>query len=180
MNIIIRLGRTDELGAILEVERLAGQRFSVYGINPTKEEDEREEESDNDDYEFGAEHEEGLKNNRLWVAVTPGSKIVGFALAQVVDNEGHLRELDVLQEYGRKGIGQTLINTVIDWCHTQGYTTLTLTTFKDIPFNRPYYEKVGFKVIQIGNLRGRLKEMITEENASSVMERVAMRKILSG
>ena len=176
MNIQIRLAYIDELEEIIEVEHIASQRFSEYGLFSSSEgeEDDAEETS----YEVGNEQREGIEKKRLWVALTPDGKIVGFALAQVIDQEGHLREIDVLQDFGRRGIGRSLINTVIDWCHDQGYPTLTLTTFKHIPFNRPYYEKLGFRIIPDAELRGTLKDMAEKERSTFALERVPMRKVL--
>ena len=173
MDLIIRLAKLEELETILEVERMASQRFDVLDIEIM---DEEEEESDEND--FGHEHREGILNERLWVALTPEQRIVGFALAQAVDQEGHLREIDVLQDYGRKGIGRALIQQVAAWCKKEGFHTLTLTTFKDVPWNGSYYEKLGFTIIDDSSLTGKLNEMIKKERARFSKDRVAMRKTL--
>ena len=172
MTIVIRLANATEIDEILEVEHLAGQRFHEYGIGLP------EDEEDDVGIEFGEEYQDGIEHERLWVAVTPSQQIVGFALAQEVDKEGHLREIDVLPDYGRKGIGQALINTIVTWCTKQGYDSLSLTTFRDVPWNRPYYEKLGFQIIQDSDLSGNLKTMIEEEREISPHERVPMRKML--
>ena len=179
MDISIRLATEDELDEILEVERLASQRFNAYDLFVNRgsiAESEAEKETEAQD--FGEEHREGITHKQLWVATTKEYRIVGFALAQSIDEEGHLREIDVLQNYGRKGIGRKLIQTVIQWCILAGYSSLTLTTFRDIPFNGPYYKKLGFEIIEPESLTGTLKQMIIEEQARFKMERVAMRKYL--
>ena len=175
MDIVIRLATATEIDEILEIEHIAGQRFLEYGIGLP------ENEGDVDNYmdiEFGDEYQEGIEHKRLWVAIAPSQQIVGFALAQEIDKEGHLREIDVLPDYGRKGIGQALINTVATWCTKKGYASLSLTTFRDVPWNRPYYEKLGFQIIQDPDLTGDLKAMVQEEREMSSHSRVAMRKML--
>ena len=43
---------------------------------------------------------------RAWVAVDDRGSIIGFAVAWVVDGEGHLDELAVTPGYGRRGVGR--------------------------------------------------------------------------
>ena len=180
MNVSIRLGHLSELEEILSVEREAGERFRPYGLlDPPDENDPTRQQKDTDaaPSHSDQEYRDAIAQNRLWIAEDNG-KIVGFALAFELDNEGHLREVDVLQSHGRRGIGKALIQKVIEWCHANGYASITLTTFKDIPWNKPYYEKLGFKVIGTSNLEGELALMTQKERGTHKMARVAMRKIL--
>ena len=172
----IRVAHPDELVEILAVERLAGERFRAYGLLPPEN---REHKNSTPEQlaSIGHEHLEGIYDKRLWVALDEG-KIVGFALAMELDNEGHLRELDVLQSHGRQGIGRALVQRVIDWCRFKKYPSLTLTTFSDIPWNRPYYEKLGFMVIPIDSLQGNLLRMAEKELETFTKDRVTMRLIL--
>lgn len=52
--------------------------------------------------------QEGLAEERLWVAIDSQEQRLGFALAGVVAGSAHLEELDVVPEYGRQGIGTAL------------------------------------------------------------------------
>jgi len=76
------------------------------------------------------------------------STVIGFVLCQCIDGEGHLKEISVLRQYMRKGIGKQLIRTSIDWAITKRYQFLTLTTYRDIPFNAPFYEALGFSAFE--------------------------------
>jgi ribosomal protein S18 acetylase RimI-like enzyme len=84
---------------------------------------------------------------RAWVAVDDVGSIIGFAVAWVVDGEGHLDELAVAPAYGRRGVGRALVDRVVAWTAAQGLESITLTTFRDVPWNAPYYEKLGFHVV---------------------------------
>ena len=94
---------------------------------------------------------EGLERasvqQRAWVALDDGGSIIGFAVAWVVDGEGHLDELAVVPEHGRRGVGRALVDQVVTWTVAQGLTSITLTTFRDVPWNARYYEKLGFHVV---------------------------------
>ncbi|MEP3245992.1 MAG: GNAT family N-acetyltransferase [Sneathiella sp.] len=73
---------------------------------------------------------------------------VGFALCFPVDGEGHLKELSVLRAYMKRGIGRKLIEETICWAKNSGFAYLTLTTYRDLSFNAPLYEKLGFQAFE--------------------------------
>ncbi len=89
------------------------------------------------------------------------ASIVGFAVAWVVDGEGHLDELAVTPAHGRRGVGRALVDEVVAWALAQGLTSITLTTFRDVPWNAPYYEKLGFRVVP--TLTPALQAMVDEQ-----------------
>ena len=83
----------------------------------------------------------------LWVATVNSVEVVGFALVKWVDGLVHLKELDVLPNHGRKGIGTGLVRTVCLWAEEKGIPAVTLTTFRDIPWNAPFYARLEFQVV---------------------------------
>lgn len=84
---------------------------------------------------------------RLWVAVNSKDEVLGFALIEFIDKGVHLSEIDVLRQFGQKGIGTALVNHVCAWAKENGFETVTLTTFKNIRWNAPFYSKLGFKIL---------------------------------
>jgi len=117
----------------------------------------------------------------LWVAVDPEGAPVGFAVASVDGQRVHLEELDVLPAYGRKGIGSALIEAVEEYALKCDCTEITLTTFCDVPWNAPFYARVGFEAIQEQDLDAELSRRLAGETALGLKRsrRVAMRKPLS-
>jgi GNAT superfamily N-acetyltransferase len=89
---------------------------------------------------------------RLWVASTSDCAPVGFALVLEIDRFAHLDELDVLPSYGRQGFGTSLLTTVCAWAAKAGYPGITLRTFRDVPWNAPFYQKRGFHVVDSATL----------------------------
>ena len=73
---------------------------------------------------------------RLWVAVTGENRVVGFAMADVVDGVAHLDEINVRPDYGRRGIGTALLAAVREWAAHEGFGVLTLGTGRQVPWNR--------------------------------------------
>ncbi|WP_229660920.1 GNAT family N-acetyltransferase [Marmoricola endophyticus] len=101
--------------------------------------------------------------------------VVGFA--QVLEEEGtaHLQQLCVHPEHGRLGRGTALVEACCAQAAVRGYDALTLTTFRDVSFNRPFYERLGFVVLdQPGGVLAR--HLRDEAAYDAVSPRVAMRR----
>lgn len=88
-----------------------------------------------------------LDAGRLWTATTAEGKVVGFALADIVDDTAYLAELAVVPGFGRRGIGRRLVELAIAWARKNGFNALRLVTFSHVPWNAPFYEKLGFSVV---------------------------------
>ena len=88
----------------------------------------------------------------VWVAVDPDDQPIAFAIVHLLDESVHLHELDVHPDYARQGLGRRLIATVADWARARGATALTLTTFDDVPWNGPYYARLGFRTLDLATL----------------------------
>lgn len=87
---------------------------------------------------FGAFVKQGLFRKRL----------AGFAVCGSHTSKGeadlYLHQLSVDPKYGRRGIGRALVQHVIDFAETQNYAQVSLSTFRDLVFNGPFYRSCGF------------------------------------
>ena len=81
---------------------------------------------------------------RLWVACADDGHVVGFAIAQVFEDAAYLEELDVHPDHGRRGLGRRLVEKVIAWARSEGYRAVLLDTFRNVPWNMPFYARMGF------------------------------------
>ncbi len=120
---------------------------------------------------------EAQQSQRLWVALAPDEKPVGFVYAVVLDGLPHLQELSVDPHHGRRGIGTSLVHTVCEWAHRTGARAVTLTTFRHVAWNAPFYERLGFRILSRDDLGPGLAETLrkeAEEGLDAAM-RVAMR-----
>src|SRR5262245_36025329 len=120
-------------------------------------------------------------DGRLWVALTD-DRPVGFAHVELLEpGAAHLEEIDVHPDHGRRGLGRRLVTAVCEWATTQGYGSVTLTTFRDVPWNMPFYARLGFADIPRDALGPALASVLRDEARRGLdpARRVAMRRLTS-
>jgi len=118
---------------------------------------------------------------RLWVALA-GEVPVGFALVEMLAADlPHLEEMDVDPRHGRRGIGATLLRAACEWARHCGHDQLTLCTFRDVPWNMPFYAKAGFAEVPAEALRAELRAVVAAETSRGLdpERRVVMCRLLA-
>ncbi|WP_090859458.1 GNAT family N-acetyltransferase [Nocardioides lianchengensis] len=81
----------------------------------------------------------------LLVAARPP---VGFAHVLEIDGDAHLELLAVRRDHGRQGIGTALVAAAKAEARARGHRRLTLSTYRDVPWNAPFYERLGFRELE--------------------------------
>ncbi len=104
-----------------------------------------------------------------------GRPPVGFARLELVDGHTHLGQVSVLAEYGQQGIGTSLVEASCDWARGRGDQLITLTTFAAVPFNAPWYRRLGFRELSPPPGSG-LARIATRERA---LERLGIRLVMA-
>lgn len=125
-----------------------------------------------------AELQQCLDRGHLWVALA-NDVPVGFAQVKVLDPDAaHLNEIDVHPDHGRRGLGTKLVMAVCDWATAAGFTAVTLTTFREVPWNMPFYTRLGFAEIPRHELSPALLSVLRHEAERGLdpARRVAMRR----
>ena len=117
-----------------------------------------------------------------WVVVDTanGDLVVGYAVASMMDDDAHLDQVSVRGAYQGRGIGTALLETVADWASELGFDAITLTTFRDVEFNGPYYERHGFRELSAHECGPELRALRQHERdiGLDVQPRIAMRRHL--
>ena len=166
----LHLARADELSLLRNVERAAAQSFRSVGLA------------------YLATWEPmplaGLqayqREERLW-SVTDGSdQPVGFAALRIIDGCAHLHELNIHPVHGRQGLGRWVVHHICDWASAQGYPAVTLSTFRTVPWNAPFYARLGFRILSNDELSPGLQTLRVEEARYGlpIAQRVCMRRDL--
>lgn len=170
MSVAIRPARLDELDRLCEIEDAAARIFEG-----------REEATLLPD--LGSSEPDGIREfavaGSVFVAVDAADRPIGWAGMNEVDGEAHLFELDVDPAHGRHGLGRALVEHTAEWAADRGYASILLTTFREIPWNRPFYESAGYVVVEAGWGPG-MDAVIAHqiENGLDFDERCVMRRVL--
>ncbi|MDR2307500.1 MAG: GNAT family N-acetyltransferase [Paucimonas sp.] len=126
-----------------------------------------------------SEHQRLLDAGTSWVAVDAQDCLVGFLCAEVVGTALHVHELSVGQAAQGQGLGRQLLEQALAQARLQRLHSVTLTTFADVPWNRPFYERLGFCVLPLAELDARLSAILAAERAHGLEGRCAMALVLS-
>ena len=125
--------------------------------------------------------ETAARDGRLFVVTEAARGIpVGFAATTRIDGASHLYEMDVLPEHGRQGLGRRLVEAVAERARDLGDARVTLTTFRHVAWNAPFYSKLGFEILDGDALGPELAACLEAEAHRGLdpANRVAMRLAL--
>jgi GNAT superfamily N-acetyltransferase len=88
---------------------------------------------------------ERLDEPGFLLVVGPVGAPFGFAHVEVVDGFAHLGQVSVRPEQMRRGYGAALVRAAMREAFLLGYDRLSLTTYRDLPWNGPFYRALGFE-----------------------------------
>jgi GNAT superfamily N-acetyltransferase len=162
----IRLVREAELPLLREIERDSGEIFRDIGMAEIAE----------DEPLSLAELGHYQRAGRAWVgtegtaaaqdtAAAPDTTAasgtegvpVAFLLAEPVDGHLHIAQVSVHPAAAGRRLGAALIEHLAGLAVEQGAAGLTLTTYRDVPWNAPYYRRLGFTEIPEARLNPGLR-----------------------
>lgn len=101
-------------------------------------------------------------------------------LVDVIDCNAHIEQVSVHPRAAGRGLGRALIETAAVWARQHGLKALTLTTYQDVPWNRPYYERLGFQIVDDAHMTPGLRRLRAQEAAAGLDQwpRVVMHRSL--
>jgi GNAT superfamily N-acetyltransferase len=113
---------------------------------------------------------------QVWVAVDQEDTVIGYAVTREVDRTLYLQEIDVAPSHGQRGIGTALIDHIRAWAKPSGYSVMSLSTFRDIPWNAPFYSKLGFRILDESELTEAFQQIRRQEHEGGlpIAQRVIM------
>jgi GNAT superfamily N-acetyltransferase len=164
----IRSLRISELDRVREIERDASRCFREFGMRQIAEHEPPS----------VAELREFAEAGRGWVAVDQSDVLVAYLLTTVLDECAHVDQVSVAQSVRGRGVGAALIDHLAGIAAREGRAWLTLTTFLDVPWNAPYYRRLGFEPLGPDALGPGLAELVKVERVliPGNHPRVAMRR----
>lgn len=89
------------------------------------------------------------KNGNFWVAVEDEKLIGTIALIDFDNGQAALRKMFVHNNYRgkEKGVGQLLLDKLLDWCKQKNITKIYLGTVEQLHAAKKFYVKNGFEKI---------------------------------
>lgn len=166
-----RAATVDDLPAIQRIEVAAGDLFRTVGMDSIA-----------DDPPIAEpEFARFVDHGGAWVARDEGDSVVAYLLVETVDACAHIEQITVDPTYARRGIGASLLSSAESWARDEHLDALTLTTFRDIRWNAPYYARVGFAVLPADQWGIQLRDRVEREAAAgySRWPRVVMKRALA-
>ncbi|ALG85382.1 GNAT family N-acetyltransferase [Gordonia phthalatica] len=137
-SVVVRAATADDLPALQDIEVAAGRAFADLGMDLV---------AGDEPASLGTllTYVEG---GRAWVAVE-SDQPCGYLIADLVDGCGHIEQVSVHPDFRGRRIGHDLIARGEAWARTLGLPALTLRTYRDVPWNGPYYERLGFRYLTV-------------------------------
>lgn len=163
--ITVRLATTADIPALPGIERSAGEAFRGTDQAWIA-----------DDVVTEAEAYPALIAARGVRVAEVDGVLAGFVHTEMRDDELHVWELAVRRDHQGRGIGRRLMTAAREEALAHGCKALTLTTFHAIPFNAPFYARLGYEVLETPPPH--LADILAVEAQRGLTDRCAMRATL--
>ncbi|MPV71530.1 GNAT family N-acetyltransferase [Burkholderia sp. BE17] len=147
-SILIRPATREDAAAMAAVEVAAAQRFREIGMTDIADGEPTD----------AADVLARIDDGRALVAVDEQGACVGFAFYRLLDAQRlYLEELDVAPSHAGQRIGARLIEAINARAAAGGIAQVVLSTFRDAPWNAPYYARLGFRIVDDASLDDTLR-----------------------
>jgi GNAT superfamily N-acetyltransferase len=140
-----------DLQRLVDVEVAAGQLFHAVGKSKVAE-----------NVPNIADLREAVAAERVWVTSIRG-EVAGYITAELIDGNAHVAQVSVVPTYAGRRIGKAMIEFIEAWGQTAGCPATSLTTFRDVPWNAPYYLRLGYQVLDDNRIGPELARTMAHE-----------------
>ncbi|MGW4870633.1 GNAT family N-acetyltransferase [Streptomyces chartreusis] len=149
----IRPVTSDELPVLQDIERAAGAPFRDLGMAAVAD----------DEPPTPEVLERYRRAGRAWAAHDGDGPPVAYLICEPVDGALHIEQVSVHPDAARRGVGRALLEYAADRAREEGLAGLTLTTFTEVPWNAPYYARLGFRTLEEAELTPGLRKIRAHE-----------------
>ena len=130
----IEFGCPEHAQGLRAIERVAGERFIAIGMAAVAEGDPTP----------TTILEDRARRRQLYVAMADGKTLAGFLIWSPKDGRAYIEEVSVHPDHAGHRLAARMIDRLA--ADVRGrYAALSLTTFRDVPWNAPYYANLGFR-----------------------------------
>ena len=133
MAYTIERGQAVDAARLREIERASGSRFREIGMADVADGDPTP----------AAILEDRASRNQLLIARAAKGTIAGFLIWSPKDGNAYIEEVSVHPDHAGHKLAARLIDRLADDVRDR-FPALTLSTFRNVPWNAPYYARLGF------------------------------------
>lgn len=152
--ITIRPARAEDAEALPRIEQSAGLAFRAVAELAWL--------ADGDNVSV-ERHRALIAGGACWIAADEEDRPIGFLSAGIEGDALHVWELDVSLDRQGQGIGRALLERAVADARRRGLAAVTLTTFRAVAWNAPFYRKFGFRILEDAEIDGRLASLLSDE-----------------
>lgn len=134
----VRRAEAEDLPALLDIQAAAAARFAPLGLIATPD-------GLPEAIPICAFQRASLRG--LVFLAEHAHRKVGFVLCSIERPDLYLDQISVIPDASRKGVGTALLNTVSAEAARRGLWGVSLSTFRDVPWNAPFFAKQGFQEV---------------------------------
>jgi len=164
---MIRAAHPQEIRRLPQIENAADARYARVGLRVVV---------DMPAHSIAA-LERGRRHGLLWIAVAPRGHVAGFALMEIRRGTALIEQLSVLDRWQGRGLGTALIERCAATARVLGHRSLYLSTYRDVAWNKPFYERRGFTEVSRGALNRTLRaELVGASHGHPIWRRAVMRR----
>lgn len=156
-HLTIRDAQPADITAMREIEQSAGEMFLLVDMP----------EIAADPAPVRRVYRNAITRKRAWLALYQGWP-AGYLIAKDLDGNLYLDQLSVDPDFARKGIGAALIDYAEQIAKDSGLPRMTMFTFAHVPWNAPYYQRLGFEQLPIEHYGPQLQRVLQAELAADL------------
>ncbi|HEU5150875.1 MAG TPA: GNAT family N-acetyltransferase [Iamia sp.] len=151
----VRRATAADVAALRRIEVRAGRAFAEVGLPEVA----------SDEPMDAAVLEAHAADGRCAVVVGDDDRPLGYVVVDRVDAHAHVEQVTVDPDHQGQGLGRRLMGWVDEWARADGRRGVTLTTFRDVPWNAPLYRRWGFRDLAPDEIGPGLAAVISDEAA---------------
>jgi len=127
-----------EIPALIAIDLAAGQLFAGTGMLP---------DDALQDHVPADVLEDAVPGRHLAVVRDKDGAPAGFVMTSLRPGTLYLDQISVHPAHGRRGLGAALVKWVVKDARSRKRGSVTLSTFRKVPWNGPFYRRLGFREI---------------------------------
>lgn len=111
-------------------------------------------------------HEQCIIQRLSWLVEDARGSVLGFCYAQELADSLYLAEISSHPAARGMGVGHMLVAHTRKIAADRGLPGVTLTTYRDIPWNAPWYQRQGFIVLEASSFCSELRDIVQSQAAA--------------